>query len=599
MSTAATLPHWDVSEIFPGLESPEFLAACDQNIQAIQDLTALFDANGIDKHDPAPLDEATVALFEQVLDAYNTTFQQAVLLRGYIYSFVSVNTRDDLAQARSSTMQQHFAKLSLLNTRLTAWLGSLDTEALIARSAVAQAHAFALRQASVRAQHLMDPALEALTSELQLTGGSAWGKLHQTFTSQISAPVELDGQVQELPITAIRNLAFNPDRAVRKRAYTAEIEAWRRASVPIAAALNGVKGEVLTLGKRRGWASPLDQAVFNNSIDRATLDAMMQAAHESFPDFRRYLHAKARALGVPALAWYDLFAPVGTSEAAWPYERGTDFILQQFGSYSPRLRGLAERAFSNSWVDAEPRDGKVGGAFCMGLRPGESRILTNYEPTFMAVSTLAHELGHAYHNLNLAERTPLQRSTPMTLAETASTFCETIIVQAALGDASPAEQLQILEASLQDSCQVVVDITSRFLFEQAVFERRGERELSADEFCTLMLDAQRQTYGDGLDQEQLHPYMWAVKGHYYGPLFYNYPYMFGLLFGLGLYERYRHDPDTFTASYDDLLSSTGLDDAATLAARFGIDTRSPDFWRSSLNVIRHDIDLFEKLVDGQ
>ncbi|MBI3912613.1 MAG: oligoendopeptidase F, partial [Chloroflexi bacterium] len=206
------------------------------------------------------------------------------------------------------------------------------------------------------------------------------------------------------------------------------------------------------------------------------------------------------------------------------------------------------------------------------------------------------ELGHAYHNLNLAPRTMLQRSTPMTLAETASIFCQRLVEHAALEKAEPKEQLMILETGLQDACQVVVDITSRFIFEQTVFEKRAQRELSSDEFCEIMLDAQKQTYGDGLDPNALHAYMWAMKPHYYGSTFYNYPYMFGLLFGLGLYARSQDDPKKFKAGYDELLSSTGMGDAAELAARFGIDTRSKDFWRASLDVVRGDIARFEKLV---
>jgi oligoendopeptidase F len=188
----------------------------------------------------------------------------------------------------------------------------------------------------------------------------------------------------------------------------------------------------------------------------------------------------------------------------------------------------------------------------------------------------------------------------MILAETASIFCETIVREAALEQADAQEQLDILEGALQGACQVVVDITSRFLFEQQVFEQRRRRELSVDELNRLMLDAQRQTYGDGLDRAALHPYMWAVKGHYYsaGRSYYNFPYMFGLLFGLGLYAQYERDPEQFKAGYDDLLASTGMDDAPTLAERFGIDVRSTDFWTASLDLIRSDIDRFEELVNA-
>jgi oligoendopeptidase F len=261
------------------------------------------------------------------------------------------------------------------------------------------------------------------------------------------------------------------------------------------------------------------------------------------------------------------------------------------------MGAFARRAFAESWIDAQPRTGKRDGAFCMGLRADESRIAQNYRPAFGGVSTLAHELGHAYHNLCLAPRTALQRDTPMTLAETASIFCETIIRQAALNSDTPeAEQLSILEASLQGSCQVVVDITSRFLFEERVLSARRERELSEGELCDLMAQAQRETYGDGLQDSALHPYMWAAKPHYYGASFYNFPYMFGLLFGLGLFAKYQEDPDNFRAQYDDLLSATGMDDAATLALRFGFDLHDTAFWEGSLNVIRADVDRFVLLA---
>jgi oligoendopeptidase F len=293
-----------------------------------------------------------------------------------------------------------------------------------------------------------------------------------------------------------------------------------------------------------------------------------------------------------------MFAPVSSNENVWEYEDAAAFIIKQFGTFSPRLSVFAARAFREHWIDAEPREGKVDGAYCTPLRKDESRVFANYKASFDGVSTLAHELGHGYHNLNLAQCTMLQRSTPMALAETASIFCETIIRNAALQNAGRQEQIAILEASLQGACQVVIDITSRFLFEQRLFGQRTQRELSIDELNNLMLEAQRETYGDGLDEKALHPYMWAMKPHYYSSRlsFYNYPYMFGLLFGLGLYARYKEDGEKFKSGYDELLSRTGLADAATLAQQFGINIRSVDFWRASFDIVRQDIELFEELT---
>ncbi|GAC1401477.1 MAG: M3 family oligoendopeptidase [Ktedonobacteraceae bacterium] len=598
MTTAQKLPHWDMSVIYPGLASPEFAQAFTSAVNDIDNLSKLFNKQNIQEQTSLAVDASVIHTFETILTHYNNTAEEVRTLGAYISCFVTTDSRNDLAQAKMSELRQSLVLFSQLGTRFTAWIGSLDVETLVAQSAIARDHAHALRNAKIEATHLMSPAEEILAAELNTSGGSAWSKLHGNITSQLSIPFEIEGQTQPLPMSEIRNLAFDANRDVRRRAYEAELAGWQQAALPLAASLNSIKGEVNILTRHRKWESPLAESLFDSSIDQQTLDAMMAAARESFPDFRRYLHTKAHALGLQRLAWYDLFAPVGANEKVWTFDEATTFIVQQFGTYSQRLSDFAARAFREHWIDAEPRPGKRDGAYCTSIRADESRVFANFKPAFGGVSTLAHELGHGYHNLNLAHRTPLQRSLPMTLAETASIFCETIITHAALKNVGRQEQIAILEESLQGACQVVVDITSRFLFEQRVFQQREKRELSIDEFKEIMLETQRETYGDGLDESQLHPYMWAVKGHYYstGRSFYNYPYMFGLLFGLGLYARYQQDTEAFKQGYDNLLSSTGLADAATLATQFGIDLRTEAFWRASFDIIRKDIAQFETLL---
>ncbi len=600
LSVSETLPHWDMTVVYPALDSPEFNHDLTATRQAFDTMTSLFDRLGIDRRDQQSTDDAAVAAFETVVPALNELLEQFSTLRAYVYSFVATDSRNDQAQATFSMLMREGVRLTKLLRRLTAWLGGLDVETLIQRSTIARDHAYLVRRAAEEARHLMSPAEEELAAELDLSGGIAWARMYQNLTSQILVPIEREGQTVELPMSQVRNLARDPDRAVRRSAHEAELASWERAALPLASALNSIKGQVLTLSRRRRWESPLEASLFDNGIDRATLDAMMTTAREFFPDFRRYLRAKARLLGLERLAWYDLFAPVGSGGRSWRFSDAEAFIVAQFTRYSTRMGDFAARAFRERWIDAEPRAGKVGGAFCMSLRRDESRILLNHDPTADSMFTLAHELGHGYHNLNLAQQTMLNRDTPMTLAETASIFCETIVRNAALQDANRDETLEILEAFLSGACQVVVDITARFLFETALFEQRAARDLSVAELCALMIDAQKQTYGDALDEPTLHPFMWAVKGHYYssGFSFYNYPYMFGLLFGLGLYAEYQRAPDAFRKRYDDLLASTGLASPTDLAARLGFDLRAPAFWRASLEVIRNDIDRFEALVDG-
>jgi pepF/M3 family oligoendopeptidase len=587
--SAAPLPRWDMTVLYPSLQSPEFEGGFATVTRQIAHLAALFDQHNIGRQPQATHDAAPVAIFDEIIQRYNDVLDQTSTLSNYLACCIAVDAYNTSAQAKMSELQRSLVVLEQLGTRFTSWIGSLDLAALCEESMFAHDHRYPLQRAQQSAQHLMTPAEEMLAHELSVSGGTAWKQLYTNVTSQMSVDFERDGQTTHVPMSVLRNAAYNADREVRRRAYDAELRAWQNAAVPLAAAINGIKGAVNTLSQRRGWESPLDELLFVNSIDRATLEVMFAAVRETLPDCRRYFRAKARALDIERLAWYDLFASIGTSATKWDYEAATTFIVQQFGTYSDRLSAFVARAFREQWIDAEPRPGKRAVAFCERLRRGESRISLNYTPDFVSMSILAHELGHAYHNFNLINRTALQSHLAETLAETASIFCATIIRQAALQQAEPGEQSAILDASLQGSAQLVVSVTSRFLFEQ--------RELAIPELCVLMEEAQRETYGDGMDPNALHPYLWAAKIHYYDPSFsfYNYQYIFGLLFALGLYAQYQRDPETFKTGYDTLLSSTGLADAATLANQFGIDIRSPAFWRSSLAMIRADIDRFEQL----
>jgi pepF/M3 family oligoendopeptidase len=317
--------------------------------------------------------------------------------------------------------------------------------------------------------------------------------------------------------------------------------------------------------------------------------------------FRKYFKHKAKLLGKNKLAWWDLFAPVGKIGKTYTFEEARDFILTNFEKFSPELKNFAKRAFDNNWIDAEMRDGKRGGAFCMEVHGvKESRVLVNFDGSQDLLSTISHELGHAFHNecAFQFDKTPLQQLTPMTLAETASTFCETIATEAVLAQVTdPMEELAVLEIQLNSASQVIVDIYSRYLFESEVFERRERSELSADDFCEIMERAQKATYGDGLDERYLQKYMWTWKPHYYSTevSFYNFPYAFGLLFGTGLYAIYQQRGADFVDDYKSLLASTGEAMAADLADRFGINIRTRKFWDDSIAIIGKRVDRYCEL----
>lgn len=598
--TMTELPRWNMEIVFPGVNSKEFQDKYASIIRQIDDLQSAFDRNAIDKREPIEYRPSDAQVFEQIIQQFDQLLQDYIEVFAYVRCLVDVDSRNQEAQAKCSEVMNLGVKVRKLNLRLTAWLGSIEVTKLMEASETAASCAYPLMIAQETAKHLMEPKLEDLAADLSTTGNLAWSKLYSDVTSQIMVELEAEGERKNLPMSAIRQLAYDEKRELRKAAYEAELASWKTHELPLAACINCVKGEVNTLSKKRKWDSPLQEALFSARIDQEVLEVMLLAAKESFPDFRRYLQAKAKAIQQKELTWFDLFAPVGNVSKKWDYEEARKFIIEQFQSFSDRMGAFAQRAFDENWIDFPPQDGKVGGAYCMELRKNESRILMNYSYHFPSVSTLAHELGHAYHNLCLSSRTHFQRQTPMTLNETASIFCETIIRNATLKQTEGLERLAILEASLMGACQTVVDITSRFIFEKTVFSERNQRELSPNELCNIMLNAQIETYGDGLDNQTLHPYMWAAKPHYYRASlsFYNFPYMFGLLFSLGLYARYQADPQGFKTGYDELLSMTGLSDAKSLAARYGIEIDTPSFWKSSLDIIRSEIDEFVKEVNA-
>jgi len=597
-----TSPRWDLTNVYTGLESPALAADIEWVKSAIKDLQTLYQ-EALSKVEPGSSPEAINQAVSSMVDEVNALEEKAMTISAFFHSFISTDSYDQDAMRMSSQFDQVMIEIHKVIVQLEAWVGKFKDRlpVVLALGGSAGEHAFPVMEMAEQSQYLMSEAEEILSSELSLSGPIAWSKLQGTVTSQKTVDFELDGEVKTLPMPALINLYSHPDEDVRKRVYTTEFEAWESIKEPLAACMNGIKGWVNTLNTHRGRTDALHQPIDDARIDRETLSAMMQAMEESFPAFRRYFKTKAARFGEEALPWWNLFAPTGKLEKSYTFDEAADFILKNFGEFSPELRAFAETAFNQRWIDAEQRPGKRGGAFCMSV-PGvkESRILCNFDGSLDQVMTIAHELGHGYHNFNMfqAGKTPLQRQTPMTMAETASIMCETIVFNAVMNTISdPEAELALLETALIGQSQVIVDIYSRFLFEQEVFDRRVKSELSADELCEIMEDAQAQTYGEGLDAENRHKFMWTWKPHYYsaGRSFYNFPYAFGMLFGSGLYAIYLQRGEDFVPDYKRLLSSTGEAPSAELAARFDIDIRSKDFWADSLATVTKPIERYCEL----
>ena len=572
--------NWSLKELYSSFESSEFKNDLERVDKLIQGYNLWADEITKDKENLVEKLEGYIKL--------NTDLENLVnRLGSFIHLTISADTTNTVALKYSDILDDKLTNIVQAETKLNKWISSLDNlEELISTSELLKEHKFVFESIVEKAKYLLSDSEESIIASMQNTGSNAWLKLKNNLISTHKVELEEDGEVKEVPLTVVLNMAYDKDKDVRKKAYEAEIKSYKKIEDGVAAALNAIKGEVLTICKLRGYESPLEQTLINSRMDKESLDAMLSAMKESFPSFRKYLRRKAEILGYKnGLPFYEMYAPIIDSDMEFSYEEGAKFVEKNFRTFSDHLADFAKNAVENSWIDVYPKEGKVGGAFCSNLHfLGESRFLLNYGNTFSDVVTMAHELGHGFHGECLKNESALNSHYPMPIAETASTFCETIIKKAAIKEASKEEALSILESEISDSTQVIIDIYSRFLFESWLFEKRKESSLSVAEIKELMLNAQKEAYGDGLDPEYLHPYMWTWKPHYYyvDSNFYNFPYAFGLLFAKGLYAEYLKRGDSFPADYEKLLSITGKNKIADVTKVMGIDIHNKDFWRNSL-----------------
>mgnify|MGYP002561820109 FL=1 len=580
---------WNLDVIYRGFDDPAFAADMKKLEKLVKDYAAF--AGELVGQTPLDGLKKGIAL-EEALTVLTAKLGEYASLRQ------SVNTRDAEAGSRLGQVMQRISGTAGAQAQWREWVSKIpDLMVLVAGDETLKDYTFLFERLLRNSTHLLGSLGEQISARLSMSGSSAWSDLQGYLTSTV--PVSYNGGTTNL--SAIRNLAYDPDPAVRKAAYEAELSCYDRIKDSVAYALNSIKLETISDCQLRGYGSPLDRTLEQSDMKRQTLDAMLGAMEEYMPKFRQYLRAKGKALGHEnGLPWYDLFAPMGKSAAQYTAEDAKRILVELFSTFDQELADMVARAFDESWIDFYPRDGKTGGAFCAGVECiGQSRILTNFDGTFGSIVTLAHELGHAFHNQCIRTHRPLNRDYSMPVAETASTFNECVVMAAAIRQAkSHDEELALIESQLQDVTQIICDIYSRYLFESMVLENREQQFMDADALCGMMLKAQEQSYGDGLDPGFRHPYMWICKSHYYGATFYNFPYAFGGLFARGLYAQYQREGAAFVPKYKKLLRTTTVATAEDVAQVAGIDLTDKEFWRGALQTVAQQIDLVCGLLEG-
>ncbi len=579
---------WNLERMYSGFDDPKYEADFSAFQKKVEEFIAF--TEHLEGMEPLEGLREGIRLQEE-LDLVSDTLGAYPRLRA------ATNAKDIEAISQSGRIMSVYSNMAGAGTVFRKWACSIpNLMELVRQDEYLADYDFLFTGMLEMQRYALSPEASQVSAKLRMSGGSAWAKLQGELTSTV--PVHYRGTVTNL--SSIRNLAYDADPQVRKDAYEAEIACYEAIKEPVAHALNAIKLETISTCQLAGYESALAMTLKRSDMKRATLDAMLSAMDAYLPKFWQYLKVKAKALGHEnGLPWYDLFAPMGGSSTTFTTEQAKDFLLTQFATFDQELTDMVRTAFDEEWIDFYPRDGKRGGAFCSSIHAiGESRILTNYDGMFTDVVTLAHELGHAFHNQCIHSHRTLNHDYSMPVAETASTFNECVVMNAAIQAASDKqERIALIESQLQDATQIICDIYSRYRFETAVFANREKKFMNADALCELMLEAQKQSYGDGLDHSCLHPFMWVCKSHYYGPTFYNFPYAFGGLFARGLYAQYEKEGAAFVPKYKKLLYTTPIATAEDTAKVAGIDLTDRSFWCSALQTIADQIDMFCALVE--
>ena len=573
--------EWTLEDLYPSFESQEF----KQDVEAYKALKGKFESLTL---------EDSIEGITQVVKL----LEESTVLTGRLYNYIHLTLATDTTHETATQVEVLLAGVSAdlqaTYAKVSKFLGTIQTD--ITTDPFLAEYRYYFEEAKKDATHLLSDELEEVLAKMSISGGKAWSQLFDFMWS--SAQGEYKGEV--VTLSEIRGKAYDSDAEVRKSAYEAELKMYDAIKEPIAFSLNHIKKEVLTTSQLRGYESPLAHTLEASRMSRETLDALLEAIREYLPNFRKYLRHKAALLGHEnGLPFYDLFAPVGNSSRTFTVEESKDYLIENFKTFSADLAEMTEEFFDKHYIDFYPRKGTVGGAFCSNLPMiKQSRVLTNFTGSLSDVVTLAHELGHAYHGLHIENHRPLNQDYSMPVAETASTFNENIIMNTAIKEASDEEKIALIESQLQDTTQIIVDIYSRYLFESAVFENREQSFMFSKDLEEMMLSAQKEAYGDGLDQSYLHPYMWACKPHYYstGLSFYNFPYAFGGLFSKGLYAIYQEQPEGFVEKYQELLRATTVSSVEDTAKVLGVDVSTPEFWKKALAEVAESIEAFIALT---
>ncbi|MCD1161192.1 M3 family oligoendopeptidase [Peribacillus frigoritolerans] len=584
---------WDLDIFFKGgSSSNEFLTFLDEINEEVKELDRLVSNINAEGNDESSLIQA--------FDLYKNTNMKSSQASAFIGCLEAQNAQDKKAGQLRIKQMKIVASLKMVLSKLDEKLIQHDDaffEKILEKEPLNELK-FVLNERREKAKEKLSVKEEALITQLAMDGFEGWSQMYDTIVGSMTIPYK----GEKLSVGQAANKFSDPDERARKELFTAWEQAWEEKSDLFARTLNHLAGFRLSVNEKRGWDDILKEPLEIGRMKKETLESMWNVIADHKEPLVRFLKRKAELLDLDKLSWADLDAPLaGTAESkVMDYQEGADFIIQQFAKFGSQLANFTQKAFEDSWIEAEDRPGKRPGGFCTGFPLNkQSRIFMTYSGTPSNVSTLAHELGHAFHSYAMRDIHPLNRSYAMNVAETASTFAEMVVADAAVKEAaSEEEKLVLLEDKIQRSVALLMNIHARYLFETRFYDERKQGYVSAERLNELMVDAQKEAYGDALSD--YNPTFWASKLHFYitGVPFYNFPYTFGYLFSLGIYANALKEPAGFEEKYIALLKDTGSMKVEDLAEKhLGVDLKTRDFWEEAVNACMEDVEEFMRLTD--
>jgi pepF/M3 family oligoendopeptidase len=600
MTTETSKMRWDLESIFQGgSASKEFEAFRKSVAQDLDDLESSL------KHIPMRLDDESIETWVGVLSRARDINMRLDHAGSFAFCLAAQDVNDERAFAIIDEMTAREAQFETLKTTIEEFATSVDDSdwsRLVSDQRIADG-AFYWNERRRIARLKMEPKLEKLATELAVNGYHAWNRLYTKMAGDLRSEFADDGKTEDLSMGQLANKMSSPNRDTRRQAFEKLEQTWRSVESLAAMELNSLAGFRLSLYKRRDWDSPTFEPFMRARVENETIEAMWNAVARGHGRIADYVDTKKKILGIDKFRWYDQLAPLGDIEKTFTYDEAGDFVVKHLSSFSKEIGEFARMAINGRWIEAEDRSGKMAGGFCTGLpMVKQSRIFMTYSGNYNEMMTMAHEIGHAYHGWVLRDRDYYARHYTMTLAETASTFNEMLVTDAALGLAEDrSEKLSLVDKKIQEHLAMFCNLRCRFVFETMFYEERKKGVVPKDRLSELMVEAQKQAFGRILADDGYHPLFWASKMHFSETEvpFYNFPYTFGHLFAGGIYDRARKEGPAFADAYRALLVDSGSMTCEALAKKhLGVDLTGDGFWNDAVGRALADVDLFMELAES-